>query len=101
MAYEHLTPREAIHIQRAYSQAVYYAQRGFADAVKINLHTLPAKDRAILTGIVGEFLMAYVIGELAPVVNDAARRQAGERGLTLPMTLDDTDPATPRIASNR
>lgn len=90
MPYEHLTTQESMRIQRAHSQALYYAQRGFHDAVRIYLPTLAPKDRAVLTGVVGDFLTAYVIAELSIVIGEAARRMAGESGLTRALPLADT-----------
>lgn len=75
MAYEHLTPRERIHIERAHSQALYYAQRGFADAMKIYAPHVAADVRSQLTGILGTFLHAYVIAELGTVIAQARARE--------------------------
>lgn len=124
--YEHLTTRERIHIERAHSQALYYAQRGFADACRIYAPHIPAEHRSLLSGVVGRFLLQYVIDELAHVIHgragsmpDAPIRdtapavfdpfgdgasQSMQKGLTVVQLLDDTanpsthNPATARIS---
>ena len=68
MSFTDLTPRERNHVNRAYSQAVYYAHRGLYDALRIHTPDLPPHQRAKITAIVGEFLGAYVIPELGYLV---------------------------------
>ena len=100
MAYEHLTPRERIRIERAYSQALYYAQRGFADACRVYAPEIPADQRAKLTGVLGTFLHAYVIPELEEVMREARKREGwlpadGARLMerdTAPIIFDPTKP---------
>lgn len=72
MSFANLTLRERMHIERAYSQALYYAQRGLFDAMRIYTPSIPPEQRAQLTGVVGEFLTQYVIAELAIVVSGKA-----------------------------
>jgi hypothetical protein len=108
MSYEHLTPRERIHIERAHSQALYYAQRGFADACRIYAPHIPAVQRSLLSGMVGRFLVQYVIEELQHVIRggseglpDAPIRDTATavfdcfgddaKGLTRVLALDDTE----------
>ncbi len=68
MSFNDLTPRERHHVQRAYSQAVYFAHRGLYDSLRINTPELPPHLRAKITGLVGEFLAAYVIPELGYLI---------------------------------
>lgn len=68
MSFDKLTPRERHHVTRAYSQALYYAQRGFYDACRINASEIPPDVRSRLTGVVGQFLEQYVISELGYLV---------------------------------
>lgn len=84
--YEHLTTRERIHIERAHSQALYYAQRGFADACRIYAPHIPAVQRSLLSGVVGRFLLQYVIEELHHVI------RGGPEGLP-DAPIRDTAPA--------
>ena len=65
MSFDKLTVAERHHVQRAHSQAVYYAHRGFYDACRINVPELPPEMRSRLTGLMGQFLEAYIIDELA------------------------------------
>jgi hypothetical protein len=70
MSFDKLTANERNHIRRAHSQALYYAQRGFFDACRLNIAEgeLSPEVRSKLTGLVGEFLCAYIIPELAYLV---------------------------------
>lgn len=86
MSINKLSVAERNHIQRAHSQAVYYAQRGFYDACRINAPELPPELRSKLTGIVGQFLESYVVTELAYLVNGGA--QESSDGLTRIATPD-------------
>lgn len=95
MAYEHLTPRERIHIERAHSQALYYVQRGFYDALRIYAPHIAPEVRSELTGIVGTFLNAYVVSELACVVNEAAEREALPPADARPTAPSIFDPSVP------
>ena len=80
MSFDKLTVTERNHINRAHSQAVYYAQRGFYDACRIHAPELTPELRSRLTGIVGEFLHAYVIPELGYVISGG--EQESSDGLT-------------------
>lgn len=80
MSFDKLTVVERNHIMRAHSQAVYYAHRGFYDACRIHAPEMPSELRSKLTGIVGEFLHAYVIPELGYLI--AGGEQESSDGLT-------------------
>ena len=86
MSFYHLTPRERNHVTRAYSQAVYLAQRGFFDHCRIYAPEIPPDVRSKLTGAVGEFLNAYIISELGYLV--AGGEQDASDGLTRITPLD-------------
>ncbi len=76
MSYEHLTPRERMLIERAHSQALYFAQRGLADHLRLEVPELAPATRSKITGIVGTFLHAYVVPELGAVVSESRDRAA-------------------------
>lgn len=86
MSINSLTVAERNHIHRAHSQAVYFAQRGFYDACRVNCHDLTPELRSKLTGLVGAFLEQYVISELAYLVAGGA--QESSDGLTRIATPD-------------
>lgn len=68
MSTDKLTVRERHHLQRAHSQALYFAHRGFYDACRIHTPELDPVLRSRLTGVVGQFLEQYIICELAYLV---------------------------------
>lgn len=68
MSFNDLSVAERQHVQRAFSQALYYAQRGFFDACRLYAPSLPAAERSKLTGVVGEFIHAYIASELGHLI---------------------------------
>lgn len=91
MSTESLNVKERQHIQRAYSQGLYYIYRGFYDACRMYAPNMTAEERSRLTGAVGEFVLAYIVGELSPLISDMASdgntRIAAPIDLTQPMDL--------------
>lgn len=67
MTYRTLTLKERMRIERPLSQAMYYAQRGFSDAARINVPGLAPEQYQALQGMVAEFLMRYVVTDLQAV----------------------------------
>lgn len=72
MSTESLNAKERQHVQRAYSQGLYYIHRGFFDACRMYAPNMTPEERSRLTGAVGEFLLAYLVGELSPLIADMA-----------------------------
>lgn len=68
MTYSALTLQERMRVERPLSQAMYYAQRGFSDAARINVPGLTTAQYQALQRQVAEFLMAYVVTDLQAVV---------------------------------
>lgn len=68
MTYRTLTIQERMRIERPLSQAMYYAQRGFSDAARINVPGLTPEQYRALQTQVAEFLMRYVVTDLQAVV---------------------------------
>jgi hypothetical protein len=88
MSFHDLTMRERHHLQRAYSQAVYYAHRGLYDAIRIHMPDLPPRERSRITGIVSNFLNSYVIPELGYLVAGGEEELSdGLTRITLPKEL--------------
>lgn len=68
MSFQDLSLAERNHINRAYSQAVYYAHRGLYDALRIHASEISPATRSKITGAVCEFINAYIVHELAQVI---------------------------------
>lgn len=72
MSTQSLTASERQRVQRAYSQGLYYIHRGFFDACRMYAPNLSPEERSRLTGAVGEFVLAYIVSELSPLISDMA-----------------------------
>jgi len=68
MTYEQLTLSERVRIERAFSQAKYFAERGFRDHCAMYAPQVPADIRSAMSGVVARFLLQHVTSDLSAVV---------------------------------